>query len=68
MRWQYFKPFDGMTTVEIGALSANEVKQKEKDCVEKIAWKVAQEVAAMVDDEPGPAGDFLKDMLELVKK
>lgn len=26
LRWQYFKPFDGMTAVEIGALSANEVK------------------------------------------
>ena len=44
LRWQYFKPFDGTTAVEIGALSANEVKQKEKECMEKNAWQVAQEV------------------------
>lgn len=25
LRWRYFKPFDDMTAVEIGALSANEV-------------------------------------------
>ena len=24
------------------------------------AWKVAQEVAATIDDEPGPAGDLRK--------
>lgn len=27
--------------------------------MEKNAWQVAHEVAAMVDDEPGPAGDFV---------
>ena len=49
-----------MTALEIGALSANEVKKRGKDCTETNAWQVAQEVAAMVDDEPGPAGDFVK--------
>ena len=44
LRWQYFKRFDGTTAVEIGALSADEVKQKEKDWMEKNAWQVAQEV------------------------
>ena len=28
--------------------------------MEQNAWQVAQEVAAMVEDEPGPAGDFVK--------
>ena len=60
LRWEYFKPFDGLTVEEIDALSASEVKQKERDCMEKNAWQVAQEVAAMVDDEPGPSGDFVK--------
>ena len=38
----------------------SEVKQKERDCLEKNARQVAQELAAMVDDKPGPAGDFVK--------
>ena len=28
--------------------------------MEKNAWKVAKQVIAMVDDEPGPAKDYLK--------
>ena len=60
LRWQYFKPFVDMTAVGIAALSANEVNQKEKGCKEKNAWQVTQEVAATVDDEPGPAGEFVK--------
>ena len=28
--------------------------------MEKNAWRVAYDVAAMIDDEPGPAGDFIK--------
>ena len=38
----------------------SEVKQEERDCLENNAREVAQELAAMVDDEPGPAGDFVK--------
>lgn len=49
-----------MTAVEIGALSANEIKQKEKECMEKNVGQVAQEVTSMVHDEPGPAGNFVK--------
>ena len=28
--------------------------------MEKNAWQVTQDVAAMVDDEPEPPGDFVK--------
>ena len=28
--------------------------------MEKNAWRVAEEVARRIDDEPGPAGDFMK--------
>ena len=68
LRWEYFKPFDGLTVEEIDALSVSEVKQKERDCMEKNAWQVAQEVAAMVDDEPGPSGDFVKCYVTTCKK
>ena len=46
----------------------SEVKQKERDCLEKNARQVAQELAAMVDDEPGPAGDFVKCYVMTFKK
>jgi len=46
----------------------SEVKQKERDCLENNAWQVAQELAAMVDDEPGPAGDFVKCCVMTFKK
>lgn len=55
-----------MTAVEIGALSANEIKEKE--CMGNNVWQVAQEVASMVHDEPGPAGDFVKCYVTTCKK
>ena len=33
--------------------------------MEQNAWQVAQEVAAMVEDEPGPAGDFVTVLIQL---
>ena len=60
LKWEYFKPFDGLTSEEIDELSAKEVKEKENLCMEKNAWRVAQDVAGRIDDEPGPAGDYLK--------
>jgi len=38
VRWEYFQPLDGLTIEEIGATSASDVKQKERDCLEKNAW------------------------------
>ena len=46
----------------------SEVKQKERDCLEKNARQVAEEIATMVDDEPGPAGDFVKCYVTTCKK
>ena len=36
--------------------------------MEKNAWKVAEEVARRIDDEPGPAGDFMKSYTTSEKK
>jgi len=49
-----------MTYDEIEKLSAKEVMEKEKSCMEANAWKVAEDLARRIDDEPGPAGDFMK--------
>jgi len=46
----------------------SEVKQKERDCLEKNARQVAEELTTMVDDEPGPAGDFVKCYVTTCKK
>ena len=46
----------------------SEVKEKERDCLENNARQVAQKLAAMVDDEPGPAGDFVKCYVMTFKK
>ena len=43
----------------IQRLSAKEVLEKESVCMEKNAWRVAEEVARRIDDEPGLAGDFM---------
>ena len=60
LKWDYFKPFDGLTDEEIKKLSATEVNGREAICMEKNAWEVAKQVTAMVDDEPSPAKDYMK--------
>ena len=61
LKWEYFKRFDSLTDEEIKKLSATEVvKKREAICMEKNAWEVAKQMTAMVDDEPGPAKDYLK--------
>lgn len=42
LKWEYFKPFDGLTDTEIKKLSASEVKEREAICMEKNAWEVAR--------------------------
>ena len=59
MKWQYFGPFDHLSMEEIENLSITELKKRE-ECMEKNAWKVSEEIRQVIDDEPGPAGDFLK--------
>lgn len=60
LKWKYCTPFDDLTGKEIGELSSNELKEKDDLCMEKNAWRVAHDAAAMIDDEPDPAGDFIK--------
>ncbi len=60
LKWEYFTLFDGLTNEEIGELSSNELKEKDNLSMGKNAWRVAYDVVAMIDDEPGPAGDFIK--------
>ena len=36
--------------------------------MEKNAWRVAEDVARRIDDEPGPAGDFMKSYTTSEKK
>ena len=52
----------------IQRLLGKEVLEKESVCMEKNAWRVAEEVARRIDDEPGPAGDFMKSYTTSEKK
>ena len=60
LKWHYYGPFDGLSEDEIHTLSVVELKQREDESMEKNAWRVSEEVKQTIDDEPGPAGDFMK--------
>lgn len=63
MRWQYYKAFDGLTEEEIQALLLDDVEHREQLAMEQNAWRVAKDVAERINDEPGPAGDFIQSHL-----
>ena len=48
-------------------LSAEESKALEETAMEQNAWHVARDVQARIDDEPGPAGDYMKAFITGVK-
>ena len=60
LKWNYYGHLDGLTEDEVNNLSVTDLQKRENDCMEKNAWKVAEEVAKIIDDEPGPAGDNVK--------
>ena len=61
LKWEYYKPFGGLSDEEIKNLSATKVKDKEAICMEtENVWQLDKHVTAMVDDEPGPAKDYVK--------
>ncbi|CAB4016701.1 RNA-directed DNA polymerase from transposon X-element, partial [Paramuricea clavata] len=60
LKWQYYGPLDGLTSNEINNLTIPELASKEEECMERNAWKVAEEITQISDDELGPAGDFMK--------
>lgn len=60
LKWEYYKPFDGLSDQEVNNLTSSEVKERESMCMEKNAWEVAKHVTTIIDDEPGPAKDYMK--------
>lgn len=60
LKWNYYGPLDGLTEAEVKNLSVTDLQERENDCMEKNAWKVAAEVSKTIDDEPGSAGDYMK--------
>lgn len=63
IKWEYFKPLDGITEEDIEAMGIDEIAKEEDECMERNAWKVADEVVERVHMEPGPAGDLMLGML-----
>jgi len=60
LKWNYYGPLDGLTEDEVKNLSVTDLQKRENDCMEKNAWKVAEEVTKIIDDAPGPARDYMK--------
>ena len=60
LKWEYFKPTDGMSKEEIKTLTDEEIKKLEAETMERNAWRVSQDVVSRIDGEPGPAGDCMK--------
>lgn len=60
LKWKYHDPFASISPEEVDQLSAEEVKALEEKAMELNAWHVARDVQSRIDDEPGPAGDFMK--------
>ena len=60
LQWNYYGPLDNLDEDEIKKLSVEDVKQLEEDAMQKNVWRVAKDVTERIQDEPGPAGDFMK--------
>ena len=63
--WQHFMPFDGLTEDKIVSLTTEDVEILKQYANKKNSWRVAHELRNRVDDEPGPAGDYMKAYLTL---
>ena len=67
LKWKYHEPFANLLPGEVEKLSAEEMKALEEKAMEQNAWHVARDVQARIDDEPGPAGDYMKAFITGVK-
>jgi hypothetical protein len=59
-RWDYYKPFDGMSEVEVQELSSADVDHLKSETMEKNAWTVSNEIRLRIDDTRDPSGGYLK--------
>lgn len=60
LKWDYHDPFDGLDGDEINNISAQDIEKRKSDSMEMNAWSTGEQVRLRIDDERGPAGDFLK--------
>ena len=58
--WQHFMPFDSLTEDEIVSLTTEDVEILKQNANKKNYWRVAHELRNRTEDEPGPAGDYIK--------
>lgn len=59
LHWEKYKPLEGMSEEEIKKMSIEDIEDNERQCNERNAWYVAEQLAMRIDDEPGPGGDFM---------
>ena len=52
IKWEHFKRFDGLSADEITELTLEAFERMEEERMTKNAWRVANQVAARIDDAP----------------
>ena len=60
MKWNYYEDYDGLTDEQVKEMSISELDMHIETNIKKNAWAVAKQVHLRIDDEKGPAGDYLK--------
>jgi hypothetical protein len=59
LKWNYFDALDGKCPEEIEKMTMQDITAEEDKCMERNAWKVADDVRCRIHMEPGPAGDLM---------
>ena len=63
LKWNYHDPLATLSEDDLEKLSIEEITALEESAIESNAWTVAEDVKNRIQDEPGPAGDYMKAFL-----
>ena len=58
INWKHFNAADGMTEEHVEAMTSEQMKVAEDECMMRNAWKVCEDVCNRIDGEPAPSGDM----------
>ena len=59
LKWDIYKPFDGLSEEEVQHLSMSDVELLKEKAMCKNAWAVAEQICVRIDEAKGPGGGYL---------
>ena len=59
LKWQHYLPLENKSEAEGEEMSIDDITAEEELCIERNAWKVAEDVCNRIHMEPGPADDLM---------